>query len=197
MNNPIKHLQNDPVMAELINRFGILKITTSKKIYEEIVSSIVSQQLSVKAASTIWNRFIDLFPERQVTPDYVDLLDIEIIRGVGISYAKGRYIKDLSEKILKNEIQLNKLTTLSDEDVVDYLTKVKGIGRWTAQMILMFTLGRKNIFPTDDLGIQTAISNLYKTPKGDKNEMMRLSESWSPFKTLACKYLWKSLDNKV
>jgi len=199
LNKAIKHLQKDPVLFKLIKKFGILDYQPNSNYFESLVESIIGQQLSGKAADTIYKRFLNLFPKQKFTPDLV--LDIEdlTLRNCGMSWAKARSLHDLSHKILSKTVRLNELDQMSDEEVIIHLTAVKGIGRWTAEMKLMFALQRPDILPLDDVGIQNAMARLYGLNRKSKNfklQITKISNNWKPHRTLACWYLWKNLDNK-
>lgn len=195
----IKHLKKDPVLKVLITRFGSINYDPSSDRFTNLVSEIIGQQLSGKAADTIYNRFLTLFPNKKFTPDLI--MDIEdlTLRNCGMSWAKARSLHDLSHKILSKTVRLNELDQMSDDEVIVHLTQVKGIGRWTAEMKLMFTLQRPDILPLDDVGIQNAFVKYYGLNRKHKNLkkfMVRVAEPWQPYRTVACWYLWKSLDNK-
>jgi len=165
-------------------------------IYHSLLSSIVSQQLSTKVVKIIWNRFTDLFP--QGYPDAESLLskDHAVLRGVGLSNSKANYVKNVAEFKLANDMSFDFLQAKSDEEIIDYLSQIKGVGRWTVQMILMFPMDRPNVFPVDDLGIQNSIKSLYQLDlekKELKTKMLDIADAWDPYKTLASKYLWKIL----
>lgn len=189
----------DPVINDLAKKYGKIVRKPRLDVFEDIVDSIISQQLSVKAAATILDRVKNLFPNKKIAPDLI--LDIEdlALRNCGMSWAKAKYAKDLATKTLDGTLQLDKLNKMSDQEVIDHLVMVKGIGRWTAEMILMFTLVRPDVFPVDDLGIQNTMARLYKLNQKSKNfkfQITKISNAWKPNRTLACWYLWKSLDNK-
>ena len=199
LNKAIKHLKKDVGLSQLIKKFGILDYPASQNYFESLVESIIGQQLSGKAADTIYKRFLNLFPKQKFTPDLV--LDIEdlTLRNCGMSWAKARSLYDLSHKILSKTVRLNELDQMSDEEVIIHLTAVKGIGRWTAEMKLMFALQRPDILPLDDVGIQNAMARLYGLNRKSKNfklQITKISNNWKPHRTLACWYLWKNLDNK-
>ena len=199
LNKAIKHLKKDVGLSQLIKKFGILDYPASQNYFESLVESIIGQQLSGKAADTIYKRFLNLFPKQKFTPDLV--LDIEdlTLRNCGMSWAKARSLHDLSHKILSKTVRLNELDQMSDEEVIIHLTAVKGIGRWTAEMKLMFALQRPDILPLDDVGIQNAMARLYGLNRKSKNfklQITKISNNWKPHRTLACWYLWKNLDNK-
>ncbi len=198
LHQAIKHLQSDHALNLLIQKYGTIDYPPSQDIFASLASSIIGQQLSNKAADTIWNRFVTLFPDKKVTPHALKDLDSEQIRSVGTSWAKVAALKDLSEKTLNNTIQLNKLSEMTDDEIINHLIQVKGIGKWTAQMRLMFSLARPNILPLDDIGIQNAFVKNFKLKKTDpklKQKMQKIAKSWEPYRTVACWYLWRSLDN--
>lgn len=184
-------------MRQLIEKFGTLKTTVHQPdLFSEIVDSIISQQLSGKVATVIYSRFENLFPKNNVDPKIILAIDDSKLRNVGMSWAKVKYVKDLSEKTLNGTLQLHLLKEMKDDEVIKHLVQVKGIGPWTAQMILMFSLNRPDILPLDDLGIQVAFEKLYQVKRGNKQRMLQIGETWRPYRTLACRYLWKSLDNE-
>jgi DNA-3-methyladenine glycosylase II len=192
-----KQLSKDPIMAKLIEQFGPIEITKYDNVFQHIVESIIGQQLSEKAGTTITNRFKALFPDI-LFPLPADILALEdqLIRNCGISFSKISYIKGLSQAVLDKTLELEKLDGLSNEEVANELTKIKGIGMWTAEMVMMFTLGRENVFSYGDVGLRNAINRLYSIEKNDVVKMQSIVEKWSPYKTYACRYLWKSLDIK-
>lgn len=194
----IKHLKKDPILKVLITRFGSINYDPPSDRFTNLVSEIIGQQLSGRAADTIYNRFLTLFPKQKFTPELILDQPLEKLRGIGTSWAKARSLHDLSQKVLDKTVQLDKLDALSDEDVIVHLTQVKGIGRWTAEMKLMFALQRPDILPLDDVGIQNAFVKNYgfKKDKRLKTKMLKTAKAWKPYRTLACWYLWKSLDNK-
>jgi DNA-3-methyladenine glycosylase II len=195
----IEHLRKDKKLAGVIEKVGTLKLEKHDDLYLGLMRSIVGQQLSVKAAATIWGRFLDLFPERYPHDKLLMKLDVEKLRAVGLSYQKAGYIQNIARFAKEETLDYAKLKKLDDEDLIVYLTQIKGVGRWTTEMILMFTLGRENVLPLDDLGIQVAMSRLYKL-EGDKKslkiQMQKKAEIWEPYRTLACKYLWRYKDAK-
>jgi len=191
------HLSNDSVMEKLISRFGPLEFRPHQQdLFAEIVDSIISQQLSGKVARVIYSRFEALFPGKKVNPEFALKIDDGKMRAIGVSWAKVKYIKDLAKKTLDGTLRLHLLENMQDEEVVEHLVQVKGIGPWTAQMILMFSLDRPDVLPLNDLGIQKAFEKLYKVKMGNQNKMIKIAEKWKPYRTIACRYLWKSLDNE-
>ena len=157
--------------------------------------AIVYQQLSGKAASTIFDRFLKLFPNEDPTPDRLLALTDEQLRSVGLSRQKSAYLRDLAAKVHAGALPLDDIDAMSDAAIIEYLVQVKGIGRWTAQMFLMFKLGRADVLPDLDLGIQNAIKRAYRKRKVAPKDVLRIGAKWSPYSSIACWYLWRSLDN--
>ncbi len=189
----------DPKLYKLIKSLEELQNLPAFKTEEyfmDLVESIVSQQLSGKAADTIFGRFKALFPKGKVTPQSVLKLEDEKIRDAGLSYAKIKYIKDLATKVVSGQVDLGKLKDLADEEVIVELVKVKGIGKWTAEMFLMFTLGRPDVFSHGDLGLNTAIKRIYGLKSYDVRSAEKIVSKWSPYKSTASRILWKSLNNR-
>jgi DNA-3-methyladenine glycosylase II len=191
--------QVDPVLFSLIDQIELIEREPSlpEMYFEELCDAIVSQQLAGKAAETIFMRFKGLFPKGQISSKKVLKLKDEQLRGVGLSGAKAAYIKDLAQKVESKELKLGKLPNLSDEEVIEELIKVKGIGRWTAEMFLIFSLGREDVFSKGDLGLVNAVKKLYKiSEKPTLEELEKISARWSPHRSLASRILWKSLTLK-
>jgi DNA-3-methyladenine glycosylase II len=195
--------QSDPTMARLIADYGgpLPDEPDSRgrpeDHYGALVRGITGQQLSVKAARSIWNRLIDRFGGQTPTPEQILADDPDELRvACGFSRAKTAYLRSLAEHVIDGTIQLDRLEDLPDEEVIRELTAVKGIGEWTAHMFLMFTLHRPDILPTGDLGIRNAVARQYGLDKPPAaQELQDLAEPWSPYRTRACLYLWRSLDN--
>ena len=188
----------DPVLAGVIESVGPCRIRVSPEgsHFQALTRSIVFQQLSGKAASTILSRVTALFPGGVPTPEAVHATSDEQLRAAGLSRQKISYLRDLSSKVASGALPLGAVETMEDDDLIDHLVQVKGVGRWTAQMFLMFRLGRRNVLPELDLGIQNAIRRAYRmrkrpTPK----QVKRVGAKWAPHSTVACWYLWRSLDN--
>ena len=194
------HLRRvDPVIARVMDAVGPYRPAdrTAGTHYEALLRSIVFQQLSGKAAGTIHERLISLFPERRpVATTLLRMTDAEL-RAVGLSRQKVGYLRDLSERIHTGTLPLDHVDSLPDPDVITHLVQVKGIGRWTAQMFLMFKLGRSDVLPDLDLGIQNAIRRHYRKRKVLPKDVLRIGRKWSPYSSVACWYLWRSLDNGV
>jgi DNA-3-methyladenine glycosylase II len=193
----IKNMFKDPVLKTLAKKYPAPKFEDrSDHLMEELIEHIVSQQLSVKAADTIFARFVGLFPKGKFpTAKQILKMEDEKIRAAGISYAKIAYIKSVANAFVSDLIDIKKIRNQSDEDVLAELTQIKGIGQWTAEMILIFTLKRPDVFSIGDLGLRNAITRLYGIT--DRKQMINLSETWSPHRSTACWYLWRSLENKT
>jgi DNA-3-methyladenine glycosylase II len=186
----------DPILAPLID--GPANIVPHKNYYQELVESIVSQQLSVKAAATILKRFVALFGDDFPAPDEVLKKDIEELRGVGLSRQKGSYIQDLALKVIEGEVRFNHLDALTNDEVIAELIKIKGVGLWTVHMFLIFSMGRLDVLPTGDLGIKNGVQKLYgleKQPTEQEIVEIALKNKWHPYESAASWYVWKSLNN--
>lgn len=191
------HLKKqDPILAEVIKKAPpFAPRNFGGNYFLDLVESIISQQLSIKAADTIWGRFQALFPRGDITPEAVMQMDIEKIRGSGISYQKISYIKDLAKKTAESGIVFEQFEIMTDEEIITELVKVKGIGQWTAEMFLMFNMGRPDVFSYGDLGIRKAMQRLYGFKKEPTlKQAEKIAEKWRPYRTIACHYLWKSLE---
>jgi DNA-3-methyladenine glycosylase II len=180
--------QNDLELGKLIDVIGGLSFVLDENYYEALVKKIVGQQLSVKAAGTIWGRVKSLC--NSIEPEVIQTISEDDLRSVGISRPKIKYIRDLTEKVLSGELDLNVQPTLDDSDVIRSLTKVKGIGQWSAEMFLIFSLGRHNIFSFADVGLRRGIRWLYQIEDGEIPNFPNI-EKWSPSKTIASLYLWE------
>jgi DNA-3-methyladenine glycosylase II len=196
----IAHLSRDTKLRKLIDVHGPFKLEKRKNIALLLCRSIMSQQLSTKVADVIWQRFLNLYGGREPTSQ--DILDtpFETLRSVGLSNAKANYVQNVARFAIEYGIDSKKLNRMSNEEIIDYLTRIKGVGKWTVEMLLMFTLGREDVFSVDDLGIQTAMISLYKLDNSDKKRlresMLKISERWSPYRTYACMHLWRWKDEK-
>lgn len=198
MQKAVAHLKkSDPVLRAIIERLGPCRMEFGPPEFHSLAEAIVYQQLNGKAAVTIFKRFAALAGE-PLTPTGVLKLTDEQMRSVGLSKQKTAYLKDLAAKTNAGLLDFSKLPTLPDEEVIKHLTQVKGIGVWTAQMFLMFTLKRENVLPTGDYGVQAAIKKHYKKRKLPKPQVMeKIAKCWEPYRSVACWYLWKSLDIKT
>lgn len=195
----VDHLSyNDAHLSNIITKYGPCSIAPHTNYYEELVSSIIGQQLSVKAAATIWGRFLALYNNTMPTPEQIIETDIEKIREVGASYAKARYIKDLALHILDGKLDLSHIATLQNDIIIKQLTAVKGIGEWSAHMFMIFSLGRLDVLPWGDLGVRKSMQSVYSLPSlPTKAEMIAVADTnnWHPYESIAAWYLWKNLDN--
>jgi DNA-3-methyladenine glycosylase II len=190
---------DDPYMQDLFNQFKSedLLITSSNP-FHSLVESIISQQLSVKAADTIYKRFLTLFPTTDVTPEQLAEVPLNSLRSVGMSWSKAQYIKNIAEAIIQKQFEWSDIDKKTDEEIIHLLTQIKGIGRWTAEMFLMFTLGRPDVVSIGDVGLQNAIQRVYKLDKKPTPKHIQdLSNKWKPYRTYACKVLWRSLDTTI
>ena len=191
-------LRRDPVLAALIRRHGPCGLVAAQRAdhFSALVRAITFQQLSTKAASTIYNRLAALMPGGVPTPEAFACLTDEQLRTVGLSRQKSAYLRDLCAKVSSGVVDLAALDALNDEEIITALVKVKGIGRWSAEMFLIFRLLRPDVFPVDDLGIVTAVQRAYGLRKRPTAERLRkIAEPWRPYRSVASWYLWRSLDN--
>ena len=191
-------MRRDPVLAPVIRKYNKTTLVDAPVLdpFPALVRTITSQQLSTKAAATIHRRVCELMPGGAPVPEALTAIADEQLRGAGLSRQKVAYLRDLAAKALSGEFPLHDLSHLDDEQVIEAITKVKGLGRWSAEMFLMFRLRRPDVLPVDDLGIVTAIQRLYglrKKPKPDR--IRKIAEPWRPYRTVACWYLWRSLEN--
>jgi len=192
----IEHLRKDKVLGTILDKYTISPPKISTNLFRDLLEAIVSQQLSNKAASTIFGRFLNLFPKEQIPkPEEVLKLSEETLRACGLSHQKASYLKSLAEEIKSGRLVLEELHILPDEAVITALTKVKGIGPWTAEMFLIFSLGRLDTFSLGDLGLRSAVAKLYGVDREDKIKIAEISKQWSPYRSLACLYLWESIIN--
>lgn len=196
--DPLQHLKKDKSLKKVIERVGVIRHKKNSDLYIGLMRSIVSQQLSIKAAATIWSRFLDLFSDGYPHPHLLLKMKDDILRSAGLSYQKAGYLKNIARFSIENTLDYKKLRSRTDEELIEYLVQIKGVGRWTVEMLLMFSLNREDVLPLDDLGIQNAIRDLYKIEAGNKKELYRcmteIAESWRPYRTLACKYMWRYKD---
>jgi DNA-3-methyladenine glycosylase II len=194
----VRHLTRvDPVLGALIRRVGPCRLGhgPARDPFATLIRAIVSQQLSIRAADTIYGRLCGLFPRGRPHPVHLLVLDDAALRGAGLSVQKVRYMRDLATRVADGRLRLSRLHALDDETVLESLTAVHGIGRWTAEIFLMFTLGRPDVLPAADLGLLNAAQRLYglrrrPTPAA----LLRRGEPWRPYRSAACWYLWRSLE---
>jgi DNA-3-methyladenine glycosylase II len=192
------HLRRvDPVIAKVIEQVGPFRPAdrTGGSHFGALIRAIVYQQLSGKAASTIHGRFLALYPNGEPTAADIIATSDEQLRSVGLSRQKIGYLRDLAARVHGNQLPLDHVESLDDARLIEHLVQVKGIGRWTAQMFLMFKLGRPDVLPDLDLGIQNAIKRAYRKRKVLPKDVLRIGAKWTPYSSVACWYLWRSLDN--
>jgi DNA-3-methyladenine glycosylase II len=198
MRKALFHLSHsDPVLRAIIERVGPFRMEYGEPEFHSLAEAIVYQQLNGKAAVTIFKRFAALAGE-PLTPEGILKLSEEQLRSVGLSKQKSSYLRDLAAKTHEGNLDFGRLPKLSDDEVIEHLTQVKGIGVWTAHMFLMFALRRPNVLPTGDFGVRMAMKKYYKKrtlPKPD--QMEKIAKAWEPYRSVACWYLWKSLDVKT
>jgi DNA-3-methyladenine glycosylase II len=198
MRKAVTHLKkSDPVLRAIIERVGPCRMEFGPAEFCSLAEAIVYQQLNGKAAVIIFNRFAALAGEPLSPEGILKLTDAQL-RGVGLSKQKSAYLKDLAAKTATGELDFTKLADLSDDEVIKHLTQVKGIGEWTAHMFLMFSLRRSNVLPTGDYGVQVAMKKHYKKRKLPKpKDMEKIARPWAPYRSVACWYMWRSLDIKT
>ena len=191
--------QSDPVLGQLIEQIGPCQLDSLQQngdLFDSLSRAILHQQLSTKAAATIHRRFLQLYPEKPF-PEALDILNTpeEVLRSVGISRPKICYLKDLAIKVLSELPTLEELEAMDDEDIIKTLTQVKGIGRWTVQMLLIFRMNRLDVLPMDDLGVRAGIRKVYGfTELPDSKTISSLGQKWKPYCSVASWYLWRSLE---
>lgn len=187
----------DPVLKKIINACGPLEVELSTDYFSFLSRSIIGQQLSNKVAFVIWNRLLSLM-DGEPSPKKLISLEDEKLREIGVSYSKIGYLKNLSSAVLNNEICLDNLDGIENEEIVKNLTKVKGIGQWTAEMFLIFCLGRRDVFSLGDGGLQRSIKWLYRLDEVPKRkQLMQISEKWKPYRTFASLYLWEAINKNL
>jgi DNA-3-methyladenine glycosylase II len=196
----IEHLAKDKKFKKIIDGKESLKITRRKKVYLHLCYSIMSQQLSVKVAAVFHKRFIAVYG-KEPTAIQIAETPFETLRGIGLSNAKANYVLNVAQFAIEKGMEYTELSKMSNEELIKYLTQIKGVGQWTVEMLLMFTLGREDVFAVDDLGIQNAMIEMYKlnteNKKQLKEEMLRISKKWSPYRTYACMHLWRWKDTPL
>lgn len=195
----IPHLSKDKKLKKLVENGTPHQLVKRKNICTYLCASIMSQQLSTKVADVIYKRFIALYGGKEPSPRQIIDTPFEQLRGIGLSNAKVNYVKNVAQFELDFGMDAKKLSKMTNEEVIGYLVAIKGVGRWTVEMLLMFALGREDVFAVDDLGIQNAMIGLYKLDNADKKklkeDMLRISQKWSPYRTYACVHLWRWKDN--
>lgn len=190
----LAHLSADKKLQPVIGKHGPVELILQKNIPLRLIASVTSQQLSTKVADVIFGRFLSLY--KTSSPKAGQILDtpVETLRSIGLSYQKAAYIHNIARFTAEHKITDTLLHKMSDAEIIQLLTQIKGVGQWTVEMLLMFSLGREDVMPVDDFGIQSAMCHLYKIDNGNKKEMkakmIRRAEKWRPYRTYACRYLW-------
>ena len=196
-----KHLNKDKVLKALVKQQGHHVIDKKKNICLQLCASVMSQQLSTKVAAIIFSRFLQLFKTKTPKPQDILAVPHETLRGIGLSNAKALYIKNICRFFIDNKLTDAKLDKLGNEELMALLTRIKGVGQWTVEMLLMFALGREDVFSAGDFGVQKAMIRLYQIEYASSKElamkMILIAERWSPYRTYACRHLWKYLDTPL
>lgn len=194
----IEHLSKDEKIKKLIEQHGHFKLKKQKNLCLYLCYSIMSQQLSTKVANVIKKRFLDLF-DGEPSPQQIINTPFEKLRAIGLSNAKVSYIKNVARFEIEQGMEHKKLSRMGNEEVIAYLTQIKGVGRWTTEMLLMFALCREDVFAPDDLGLRQAVIGLYDLKHRKKkimnDKIIKITQQWSPYRTYACLYLWRWKDN--
>jgi DNA-3-methyladenine glycosylase II len=194
----IPHLLKDKKLKKVLEAHQPIQLRRNVNICLELCSSIMSQQLSTRVAEVIYRRFLALYGS--IAPEPQQILDTppETLRSIGLSNAKTNYVHNVARFAIEHGLDIDKIDGMNNSEVIEYLTRIKGVGNWTVEMLLMFTLGREDVFAVDDLGIQNAMISLYKLDRSDKKkfreDMLRISLKWKPYRTYACLHLWKWKD---
>lgn len=190
----IPHLSKDKKLRKLIEAQQPFALTVRKKVYLHLCNSILSQQLSTKVAKVLHKRFLDLYGGKEPSPKQILETPATVFRSIGFSNAKASYVHNVCRFFIENKLTDARLQKMSNDEVLELLTQIKGVGKWTVEMILMFTLGREDIFAIDDLGLKQSVVRLYKIKEADpkllKEKIQKISLKWSPYRTYACRYLW-------
>ncbi len=200
-----KHLSKDKVLKPLIDKYELKDYWGGHpNLFLDLIDIVTGQQLSMKVADVIFKRLLNLYRQPssvaigvpgQPTPKMILEIPIETLRSIGLSNAKASYVHNIARAVQEGTLNLEKIVDLSNEEVFQQLTALKGLGPWSAEMFLMFSLKRPDVFSVGDLGVRSAINRLYGIDRGDNSKILALSENWKPYRTYACRYLWASLDN--
>ena len=194
------HLSKDKTLRPLIEKQPPFTLAKRNKVYLSLCGSILSQQLSTKVADVLYRRFLQVFDGKEPSPRQILDTPATVFRGIGFSNAKASYVHNVCRFFIDNRLTDARLHKMTNEEVMALLTQIKGVGKWTVEMILMFTLGREDIFAMDDLGLQQSVIKLYRIKSTDKKQlrakMEKISLKWSPYRTYACRYLWRWKDGE-
>ena len=197
--NAIQHLQKDKKLKKIING-EVPLLHFHQNICLRLCASIMSQQLSTKVAEVIFKRFLNLYGNLEPTPKQILETPPEVLRSIGLSNAKVQYVLNVAQFATENHLTDTRLLQMTNEEITELLTQIKGVGKWTVEMLLMFTLGREDVFAVDDYGLQVAMKKLYNLDDSNKKEfkqqLVKIAEKWSPYRTYACLYLWRWKDDK-
>ena len=195
----IDHLSKDSRLRKVLAEQDPVTLSSHKNIPLRLCASIMSQQLSTKVAKVIFHRFLELYGGSEPTPEQIVATPLETLRGIGLSNAKAQYVLNVAQFCIEHQLTDKKLKKMSNEEIIDLLTQIKGVGKWTVEMLLMFTLGREDVFSVDDYGIQVAMKKIYKLDDSNKRElreaMQKIATKWSPYRTYACLHLWQWKDS--
>ena len=193
------HLSKDKKLAKLVAQHEPFNLKSHKNICLRLCASIMSQQLSTKVAQVLYRRFLELYDGKEPTPQQIVDTPFEKLRGIGLSNAKAQYVLNVAQFAIDHKLDDKKLKKMSDNEIIELLIQIKGVGKWTVEMLLMFTLGREDLFSVDDYGLQMAMKKLYKLDDSNKKEfrdkILKISQKWSPYRTYACLHLWHWKDN--
>ncbi len=197
-NDITRHLSKDPILGKLVGKIPFRELSVnSQGVYLDLLGSIISQQLSTKVANVISGRFMALFPDRQPHPQLLLTTDIDTLRTAGLSRQKATYLQNVAAFFQQEDLLEKDWSGMDNDEIIRYLTQIKGVGKWTVEMILMFSLGRPDVLPLDDLGIRMAIAGLYdvaETGKVMHQRMVEIAAAWQPYRSYACLYLWRHKD---
>ncbi len=188
-----RHLSRDPKLAPIVKKYDLPPLSPTDDLYAKLLRNIVFQQLSGKAATTIHNRFLQLFPEEYPAPERLLAFDIEDLRAVGLSRQKANYVQNIARFFTENKIKNADLFAMEDDALIDYLSQIKGVGKWTVEMLLMFSMERQDVLPLDDLVVFQQIQKLYGlegTKRELKKQMTEIAEAWRPYRSVASRYMW-------
>ena len=195
----VTHLSKDKKLAKIIAGHEAFNLKKRTNICLRLCASIMSQQLSTKVAAVIYQRFLDLYGSKEPQPEDIVNTPFETLRAIGLSNAKTQYVLNVAQFALDHDLSDKTIKKLSNEEIISLLTQIKGVGQWTVEMLLMFTMGREDVFAVDDYGIQVAMKKIYKLEEHDKktlrSEMLRISKKWAPYRTYACLHLWHHKDS--
>jgi DNA-3-methyladenine glycosylase II len=195
----IAHLSKDSKLRKVLAGQDAVKLSAHKNIPLRLCASIISQQLSTKVAKVIFYRFLELYGGNEPTPEQISATPFDTLRAIGLSNAKTQYVLNVAKFAIDQKLDDKKLRKMSNEEIISLLTQIKGVGKWTVEMLLMFTLGREDVFAVDDYGIQSAMKNIYKLDDTNKKEfkekMQKIAAKWSPYRTYACLHLWQWKDS--